>query len=203
VRKAIAAVVLLSCLAAPSPAPAQATVVGAREPVAVGDTALTAALVRGSRVRIRSSAVKGRPQGFVVALDDDVVTLANDGGHRVQVPVASITALETSVGRRRHWLRGAAIGAMVGLLVGLTAKLEPTLDRESMAVLGDVCFGFQGFCSRGEAVRTLLPSFALLGSGIGALIKTDRWSDIALNATPPPAESGRLHQGSSSERTAP
>ena len=137
-RKAIAAVVLLSVIARSTTAVAQVTSVDAPQSATPQLTApsIGSALVIGSRVRIKSTAVKGRTKGFVVALDDRIVTLAKDGGLRVQVPMTSITTLETSVGGKRHWLKGLAIGAVVGLLSGLTAKLEPQLESREYRCRG-------------------------------------------------------------------
>jgi hypothetical protein len=42
-------------------------------------------------------------------------------------------------------------------------------------------------CSRGEAVAYGVLGFGALGTGIGALIKTDRWTPVALDALAPPA----------------
>jgi hypothetical protein len=142
-------------------------------------------LAIGSRVRITSTAVQGRPKGLVVALDEGVVTLATDGGLPVKVPLASITALETSLGRKRNWLKGAAIGALGGLVVGLAAPVD-----SNDLLCGSSSYS-ANFCSRGEAVATSSLGGAALGAGIGALIKSDRWGSVTLAVARP---QGRLTQ---------
>jgi hypothetical protein len=128
----------------------------------------------GSRVRFTSSAIQGRMKGLVVALDGGTMTLAGDeGGVPLKVPVASITALEASVGKKRHWLRGMLIGGGIGLLVGITGPVDESY-----------CGGESGnFCSREEAVIGGTLVSAGLGAGIGALFKTDRWAPVTLGAT--------------------
>ena len=48
------------------------------------------------------------------------------------------------------------------------------------------------FCSRGEAVAGGAIGFGLIGAGVGALVKTERWAPVALEALGPsaPRESG-------------
>jgi hypothetical protein len=78
-------------------------------------TSLNALFAVGSRVRVTSTALQGRTMGLVAALDEGVATLATDSG-LVKIPVTSITAFDVSLGRKRQWLMGAAIGSGVGLL---------------------------------------------------------------------------------------
>jgi hypothetical protein len=142
-------------------------------------------LAIGSRVRITSTALQGRPKGLVVALDESVVTLATDGGLPVKIPLASITALETSLGRKRNWLKGAAIGAVGGLIVGLAAPVDP-----NDLLCGSSSYS-TNFCSRGEAVATSSLGGAVLGAGIGALIRSDRWSAVTLTVARPQGRYGQ------------
>ena len=168
------------------------------------NTSVRAALTMGSRVRIRSTAVQGRLKGVVLAVDESVVTLATDGGGPVVIPLTTITALETSPGRRRNWLKGAAIGAGAGLIMGLTAEVETTsycsfsaaekADYKADYYFGRtrVVFDTSAYCSRAAAVRDGLITSAIAGAGIGALIKTDRWTAVTLSVAPlaRPGQSG-------------
>jgi hypothetical protein len=125
----------------------------------------------GGRVRVTSMAIKGRPEGIVAALDERTLTLvAFEGGLPLKVPLDSITALETSLGRKRNTGKGVAIGIASGLLLGLFLPV----DASNCGYYSD------NFCSRGEAVTGGLAGGALLGAGIGALVKSDRWGTVRL-----------------------
>src|SRR6185436_5978071 len=130
-------------------------VASAQEPAPTSPASLLAV---GSRVRLVSTAMQARPHGLVVALDDRVVTLATDDGLPVRVPLASITALETSLGRKRNTLKGLGIGAAAGLLFGLAFPVDP-----------NTCgYYSDNFCSRGEAVSGGALAFGALGASVGA-----------------------------------
>lgn len=144
-------------------------------------TSVASVLAVGGRVRLRSTAVQGRPQGLVVALDEAVLTLATDGGVPVKIPLTSITALETSLGRKRNTLKGLGIGAVSGLLLGLALPVDPN----------NCGYYSSNACSRGEAVSAGAVGFGLVGAGIGALIKNDRWSPVTLNVARPQARHGQ------------
>lgn len=134
----------------------------------------------GSRVRLRSNALAGQPRGLVVAIDEHVVTLATDGGVPLKIPVGSVTSVDTSLGRKRRTLEGLALGVVGGALLGLGFKVDP-----------DNCGEYSlNSCSRGEAVAEGAMGFGLIGAGLGALIKTDRWSAVTLRASPAVAGRG-------------
>ncbi len=149
----------------------------AQEP---GGTALSPVVGIGNRVRLESSAVRGHMQGLVVGLDDEVLTLAADNGVPIKVPARSITSLEVSLGRRRHALEGLGIGLAGGLLFGLVAPVDKwdCGDRSP------------NFCSRGQAIGGSTFGFGLIGAGVGALIRTDRWGVVPLHAPGPQAQDG-------------
>jgi hypothetical protein len=128
----------------------------------------------GSRVRLRSNALAGQPRGLVVALDDNLLTLATDGGVPLKIPVSSVTSMDTSLGRKRRTLEGLALGVVSGALLGLSFKVDPGNCGEYSL----------NSCSRGEAVAEGAMGFGLIGAGVGALIKSDRWSAVRLRAGP-------------------
>jgi hypothetical protein len=145
-------------------------------------TSLGQVVTVGSRVRLRSSALQGQPRGLVVALDDNVLTIATDsGGLPVKVPLASVTDLEMSLGRKRNTLRGLGIGVASGLIAGL-----------AFPVNANDCgyYSSENFCSRGEALVGGLFTGAVLGAGIGALTKGDRWSPVAIGVARAPGGGG-------------
>ena len=127
----------------------------------------------GSRVRITSTATQGRVRGVVGALDETVVTLATDAGV-TKIPLTTITASEVSLGRKRNWRWGAAIGLAGGLILGSVSPLEEP----------DPFVGFAGTTRGQEIVGGALVG-VLLGAGIGALVRTERWSAVTLIAIQP------------------
>ena len=132
-------------------------------------------LAVGTKVRLRSSAIEGQPRGIVASVDEMAVTLTADGGRPVTIPLASITALEASLGRRRNALQGLAIGAVSGALLGLAFNVDSNNCGDES----------DNFCSRGEAIGAGSFTFALLGTGIGALIKSERWGRITFTPERP------------------
>lgn len=134
----------------------------AEEPVPLS---LASTLTVGARIRVLSTAVPREVPGILVAVDDKVLALAPEGALPLKVPVESILQVKVSVGKKRHWLKGLGIGVVSGLLSGLAFKVDPDDcgDRSS------------NFCSRGEAVRGGALGLGVLGAGIGALVKTERW----------------------------
>lgn len=131
-------------------------------------------VVVGSRVRIRSTALQGRPRGLVVAMDDTSLTLSTDGGLPLKLGLASITSLDTSLARKRNTLKGLAAGALAGLIVGSRVAVDPNNCGPQST----------NFCSRGEGITGFSIVFGGLGAGVGALIKSDRWAPVTLSATP-------------------
>ena len=138
-------------------------------------------VVVGSRVRLRSTAVQGRPRGLVVALDDTSLTLSTDGGLPLKVGLASITSLDASLGRKRNALKGLAAGALAGVLIGLSFAVDPNNCGPESTNL----------CSRGEGLVGGSIVFGGIGAGVGALIKSDRWAPVTLSATPQVDRRGR------------
>ena len=87
--------------------------------------------------------------------------------------MASITSLEVSLGRKRNTIRGLVIGAASGVLIGVIAPVDPN----------NCGYYSDNFCSREKALLGGVVGGGGLGAGIGALIKSDRWSRVTVNAT--------------------
>ena len=132
----------------------------------------------GDRIRIRQ--VDG-PEltGTLTTFSAETIQLSLDSeSPTVEVPVAGIVALETSLGRRHNYGKYIAISVVAGSVVG--------------AVVGaslQTCSG-SGFCvgpeSAGEGMAYGLLGGALLGLPLGALIGAvvteEQWSRVALPA---------------------
>ena len=117
----------------------------------------------GTRVRLRApTVVGGRIEGMVIEMDEASLLIIKDDD-RLRVPRQAITQLEVSTGKRRRALKGMVVGAGIGAVV--------------LGAMGGV--GTAGF-SHGEAALLGLGTGAAYGVGIGALIKTDRWSAVPL-----------------------
>lgn len=130
------------------------------------ETAAAGSIVKfGSRVRVRVSTLRASVTGTVVSLDRNDLTLDVDDG-LLKIPVSSIEALELGVGRRRQWLKGLVAGALGGVGIGFVEPVDPQRCGPDV------------YCSRGQAVGVSMISLGLLGTGVGALIKTDRWLSV-------------------------
>jgi hypothetical protein len=145
-------------------------------------------LPMGARVRLQTTAAPGNwVKGFLASADSEIVAVVPQdapplGANQLRLPSSSIARFELATGRKRHWLIGLAAGAAVGLLVGATAEVDPIACE----------YDYNYECSRGAAYATYGIGFAAMGAGIGALVKTDQWTPVALGALapPPPRASG-------------
>jgi len=116
----------------------------------------------GSRVRLWApTVVKGRIEGTVIELDERSLVLGGIERGPLTLSREAITRLDVSTGRRRQTLRGTLIGTGIGLVF-----------------MGVLCGGDYGDCGQASPVATL---GALLGTGIGALVKRDRWQAMPLD----------------------
>src|SRR4029453_1841086 len=141
-------------------------------------------LPMGSRVRVQMASAPGSwTKGILASADSSNVALIPDdaaplGDNRFRLPTQSVTRLELKTGAKRHWLPGLLAGAALGALLGATAEIDPnTCDSYYTST----------FCSRGEAYAAGILVMGGIGAGVGALIKTDRWTPVALDALGPPA----------------
>ncbi len=144
----------------------------------------------GSRVRITvHKPEKHSLVGTLVSADADSLRFTTDTGGVVAVPVASVSRLERSRGRRSNAGRGALtfglIGGAAGLVLGIAAAADNTgwgIDFGPEAVVGaTVLMGATG---------------AGLGALIGAASKGERWEPV----TAPGRAANRTSQGRSIAR---
>jgi hypothetical protein len=145
----------------------------------------------GDRVRVsechirtlRSGTLRNeceRHVGTLSVLTAQVVTLRMEGtATEFAVPLDSVIKLEVHRGRRARTGRGALIGSIVGVasgaIVGVAVAKGPSTCEDlgwpepcgaRLALTGGLLFGASG---------------ALVGTVIGALIKTDRWEEVPLD----------------------
>lgn len=129
----------------------------------------------GARVRVRMLPAQHAVTGIVLAVDDTHLSVAPEGAFALKIPVESITALDLSVGRKRHWLLGLGIGAASGVAIGFASSVDPF----------DCGYDSPNFCTRGEAVGASVFGMSLLGTGIGALVNRERWLSVPVRLSPP------------------
>lgn len=128
-------------------------------------------VVAGSKIRVEAPTfLAGQFEGTVKEIDDQslLIEIANRPAIRVQRE--AITQLDVSLGRRRHFLKGAKIGAGIGAVLAVLAAGEMRLGEPlAVAATSGVLVG------------------GMYGAAIGALVKTDRWA--AVPRTPVPVSS--------------
>jgi hypothetical protein len=133
---------------------------------------LEAQLELGQWVRITAPQLGiSKYSGTLVALDGDMLTVGT-----LRVALVDVTRLDVYMGRKRNAGTGAVVGALV---LGVPFTI--------FAV--GLCESFSGLASSncdvvGVAMRGLLiggAAGALLGAGVGSLIKSDRWEEVPLD----------------------
>jgi hypothetical protein len=140
-------------------------------------------LPSGLKVRVWTDSMRGqRIDGTLLDADASAVTLVPKGSQpllagELRLPASDVTRLDVALDKKRHWLEGALIGAVVGTIMAFTDDVDPVLCKVNENVL----------CSRGEAVLVYGLGSTAIGVGIGALIKTDRWTPVAIDAFGPPS----------------
>lgn len=136
------------------------------------DAEAQATFVLDAGTRIRVSTVRDRTTGSLLELRRDSVILFGDEGRKALLRSA-MTRLEVSRGRQRSMLRGAALGA---LALGLGAMFYRSAENATCETT----------CPRSGNPAALAAGGALVGGGIGALIRTERWDRIQVPAPPAP-----------------
>ena len=129
----------------------------------------------GSRVRFQApTVIKGSVQGTVMEVDDESLLVNTDEHRPFRVSRTAITQLEVAVGRQRNARKGLIIGAAVGaVLLGFLAATPKDSDCPPDDPALQACLD-----NRNSIMARVFPAATLEGAGIGALIKSDRWSSV-------------------------
>lgn len=126
----------------------------------------------GAKVKVTAPALGLEGQtGVIEELAGDSLILAAETKGQLQVhriPMSGIAKLDVRTGRRSHWVTGAGIGALVGLVRGVqVAGSDHNPDDDPLEITVGAVTG------------------ALLGMGIGSLIKSDRWAEVPVDQLRP------------------
>lgn len=169
------AVVLAAILGVP------ATGALAQQPAVPEPALLT--LPMGARVRLRTDTAGSQwLRGVLVSADSASVGIVPQdapplGANQLRLPSASIKRLELQTGSKRRWLRGLIVGVAAGVAIGFAMEVDPVACK----------YDLNYECSRGAALALGGATLGALGAGVGALVKTERWTPVALDALAPPA----------------
>ena len=132
------------------------------------------------------------PAGTITAIEDGALVLRADStrlnvaaaGTMVRVPVAQIGFGDEFIGRKRHPVAGLVIGLAVGGLSGYiigNQAVEKRRPKQVCTTSGSTqyCYTTTALVKERNVLGVLLvPIGAVTGTGIGFLIRTDRWRKI-------------------------
>jgi hypothetical protein len=124
----------------------------------------------GARVRVTAAHLPhGRQIGTLAYIDADTLIVGP-----TRVAVQSVSKLEVNTGRRSHSLLGAGIGFLIGAGVGAIASSGKNACTNSDYLSpGTACV----LVGAGVLGVVGIP----VGAIVGALVRTDRWQEIALS----------------------
>jgi len=124
-------------------------------------------LTLGKRIRVTSTALRGRTEGLVQSIDDKALTIASKKKGTHTIPWSAVSRLEVQTGYRRPVLEmmlgGAAVGALISLLVPLDETCNTPEQRPS-----DVC-------SRAKMAAYGAAGFGVLNLGVVFLMPPERY----------------------------
>jgi len=122
-------------------------------------------LLPGTKLRLEREGLSGALVGRLLALDERAMTIG-DRDWRIDLPRDRVTRVQVATRQRDHWLAGALIGVGAGAALGATET--PGCDSDG------TCY------TRAENIGYAAAGAGLIGALIGALYKTDVWSDVPL-----------------------
>lgn len=136
----------------------------------------------GARVRVRTYPATGDwIEGVLAGADSGTIALVPEGApplgpNQLKLPREAVTRFELATGKKRQWLPGLVVGAALGVALGFAMDVDPVRCE----------FDDNYFCSRAGAVAAMGATSAAMGAGIGALVRKDVWTPVALEALGPP-----------------
>lgn len=122
----------------------------------------------GARVRVQLDDRAGPSPATLVRASDSEIVYQTQAGAINTVPASALHSLEVSGGKRGHAGTGALIGSIAGLALGIAAVVQAE---------GDPWFD----PTAGEAAAAILVTTgvgALSGTLVGAMIRTEQWTEV-------------------------
>ena len=110
-----------------------------------------------------------KTEGILVGLSDESLALAGSAG-TIQIPRQSVAGIDTWAGERKRALKGALIGLISGVALDFTSEPYCTSGN-----------GLPNGCSRAASATETALGGAVVGAGIGLLVKTTNWIPVSLN----------------------
>jgi len=141
------------------------------------------ALAVGGRVRVTSSVLERRAEGFVESMDEAALTVVSQKFGSQRIPWETVSRLDLQVGTRRRVAEAMLVTGAVGAVIGLLVPLDDRCDSIATAPPPDPAAGqYSGdpICSRGEHAGEGFVGGALLGmlSAFIAEPQTPRWKRL-------------------------
>jgi len=149
----------------------------------------------GSRIRVTAPTV-GADKLAGVCVEVDATRLRVQAEEQVSpltISLADVTRLEVSQGRKSNALKGLGFGALIGGSIGAVLGLLASTGES----YENPCEGNAPACAAGGAAAFGVTG-ALVGLGIGALTKSERWEEVPLDrlrVNIVPQRDGRLALG--------
>ena len=142
-----------------------------------------APLEPGDTIRVYApSEYQERVVGSIWSMEHDAILVKNETNITWRIAYPAITRLEVAAGQKSNWLIGGVVGVLLGGALGGTGTY---LVCQSLDLgFGTPTSGEREAACRSGAVKGLIAGGvggAIIGMGIGALIKTDRWKEVPLD----------------------
>jgi len=133
----------------------------------------------GSRIRVTAPAL-GIDKLVGTSVEADATRIrvqADDQASPMTISLADMTRLEVSQGRKSNALKGLGVGALIGAPIGAVLGYLASPEQSSGEA---VCTGSTVSCVAVGAAAVGVTG-ALVGLGIGALAKSERWEEVPLD----------------------
>ena len=122
----------------------------------------------GARVRVQLADQASPYRATLVRASDDEIVYQTEGGDTNTVAANALQSLEVSSGTHGHMGTGALIGGAAGLALGVAAVLAAEDDPWLEPTGGEAA----------AAILVTTGAGALAGTLVGAMIRTEQWTEV-------------------------